>query len=297
MTLLRRVNRVMNRRDPRYVSSANIPPVVRRAQAGKLKEVPAYEAISQVYDDVWVPPSLENLLPSLVEKLGRNDLHILDLACGTGMLSRALAPSAYRVHGVDRSKPMLEIARQRCADHANITFELGDMRSFHEPGPFHLVFCGSNSLNYLIEAGGLEACLRHVEHCMAPKSFLIFEVVNELGMKHLNGRVQAITDSGPFLSFQYDSEKRRESSLAIIGDEVERHQRVPIDPEDVEAVAERVGLRIWNRWRFAQLGPWMVSVGMGTVLGPMLIGLLRRLGMTFDGLSHDYYVLSKGSVD
>ena len=69
------------------------------------------------------------------------------------------------------------------------------------------------------------------------------------------------------------------------------------DPEDVEAVAERVGLRIWNRWRFAQLGPWMVSVGMGTVLGPMLIGLLRRLGMTFDGLSHDYYVLSKGSVD
>ena len=82
----------------------------------------------------------------------------------------------------------------------------------------------------------------------------------------------------------------------LLAEQLERHQRVPINPDEVEALARLVGLDIWNRWRFAKLGPWMLSVGMGTLIAPLFIGLLRRLGMSFDGLSHDYYVLSKGSV-
>ena len=284
-------------RRPRFISIQQAPPVVHRALAGELTEVGAYEALSETYDDVWGPPMLERMVPSLLAHLSCEQVHVLDLACGTGMLSRALAPKAFRVHGVDRSAPMLAVARERCADHAKFSFELADIRSFHEPGPFDLVFCGSNSLNYLVEDGALEACLAHIERCMAPQSFLVFDVINELGMQQLSGRVHPVTDDGPYLCFQYDAQARLETSLAVVGEQVERHQRVPINPEDIASSAQAVGLRVCNRVRYASLGPFHIAVGMGTRWGPALIRSLQTLGMTFDGLAFDHYVLHKGPLE
>jgi SAM-dependent methyltransferase len=53
--------------------------------------------------------------------------HVLDVACGTGVLSKALAEAGAFVTGVDASEGYLEGARLR-RSHPNITYELGDVR-------------------------------------------------------------------------------------------------------------------------------------------------------------------------
>ena len=46
----------------------------------------------------------------------RKPQEILDLACGTGTVSRLLVPRGYFVTGVDLSEGMLDVARRRAAE-------------------------------------------------------------------------------------------------------------------------------------------------------------------------------------
>lgn len=85
----------------------------------------------------WADPDVyESFMGRWSEKLARqfvdrvhagSDQHILDLACGTGVLSRALADAGARVVGVDATESYLDAARRR-RSHPKVTYELGDAR-------------------------------------------------------------------------------------------------------------------------------------------------------------------------
>src|SRR5262245_5334509 len=52
---------------------------------------------------------------------------VLDVACGTGVLTKALAETGAHVIGIDASEEYLQGARHN-RSHANITYEHGDIR-------------------------------------------------------------------------------------------------------------------------------------------------------------------------
>lgn len=52
---------------------------------------------------------------------------VLDVACGTGVLSKAMGEAGMHVIGIDASEGYLERARRK-RSHANITYEHGDIR-------------------------------------------------------------------------------------------------------------------------------------------------------------------------
>src|SRR5208282_950704 len=56
--------------------------------------------------------------------------HVLDVGCGTGVLTLALAERGCRAVGTDASEPYLEGAR-RHRSHPAVTYELGDARRMH----------------------------------------------------------------------------------------------------------------------------------------------------------------------
>ena len=52
-------------------------------------------------------------IDKLIKSLNKETKTILDLGCGTGRHAEILCDKGYIVHGVDRSKEMLEVAESR----------------------------------------------------------------------------------------------------------------------------------------------------------------------------------------
>jgi trans-aconitate methyltransferase len=79
----------------------------------------------------------EGGLPVVELLSARAGEHILDLGCGTGTLTRALANANARVFGLDSSAEMVEAAR---AAYPELRFEVGDGEALEFEGEFDAVF-------------------------------------------------------------------------------------------------------------------------------------------------------------
>ncbi|HLW01825.1 MAG TPA: class I SAM-dependent methyltransferase [Ktedonobacterales bacterium] len=80
-----------------------------------LETTTPYDAVAQHYDELVRQGRLihDIVLPPLLRLVGEvAGLQVLDLACGTGVVARALAEHGAQVVGVDLSEPMLALARQ-----------------------------------------------------------------------------------------------------------------------------------------------------------------------------------------
>lgn len=91
-------------------------PVMRSRASIEAVTADAYDAIAEAYDADVVDSILHRVsIPSLVKACGPGE-RLLDLACGQGVLARALAGEGRTVIGVDSSRRLLEIAARRESD-------------------------------------------------------------------------------------------------------------------------------------------------------------------------------------
>ncbi|MEZ4364242.1 MAG: methyltransferase domain-containing protein [Kofleriaceae bacterium] len=81
---------------------------------------------------------------ALIERLGlRPGDHVLDIACGVGRHALELARRGYRVHGIDLSGSMIEVAQRRARElglEARATFEVLDARSVPATASYDAVY-------------------------------------------------------------------------------------------------------------------------------------------------------------
>ena len=77
---------------------------------------------------------------------------ILELGCGTGRVSVALAKDGYAMTGIDLSSALLEGAGSKAnAAGVEIRFEQADMRDFQLDASFGLAICPYNAFNHLLD--------------------------------------------------------------------------------------------------------------------------------------------------
>ena len=98
---------------------------------------------------------------------------LLDVPCGNGRLSCALAERGYRLTGVDWSHEFLAHARSSGAGR-DVTWERRDMRDLPWPARFDGAFCFGNSFGYLDDEGN-EAFLRAVAAALKPGARFVLE--------------------------------------------------------------------------------------------------------------------------
>ena len=80
---------------------------------------------------------------------------VLDLGCGTGELTKAIADAGAEVLGVDSSAPMIETAR---AQYPELAFEQADAAQFSLPYTFDAIF--SNAvLHWILDAERVVDCI------------------------------------------------------------------------------------------------------------------------------------------
>lgn len=140
-----------------------------------------YEVISQIYDK-WVTHMRYDLMAKYIISCfpqGATDLRCLDLCCGTGTLAVHLGSTGVQVWGLDRSGPMLEVARRKIQaarlEHRVRLSEMDVMAEEWPKGPFDLVVCTSDSVNYFAPAD-LSTLFRRVALALQPNASFIFDI-------------------------------------------------------------------------------------------------------------------------
>lgn len=116
-------------------------------------------------------------LLALTQFAGRT---VLDLCCGPGRHSIGLAQRGFEVTGVDRSRFLLAIARER-ARAANVDIEWvdEDMRSFERPGAFDLACSLFTSFGYFEDAQDDLRVLRNVHNSLVPGGVFVLELTGK----------------------------------------------------------------------------------------------------------------------
>jgi len=137
-----------------------------------------FNEVAEVYDNLMavIPYGWWVEYVGLVWKwFGLRPRRVLDLACGTGSVTRELLDLGLDVEGADYSEPMLRIARRKLPEGVRLWHQ--DARRLEIPGPpFDACVCLFDSLNYVVQPGDLARVFRSVRRHLAPDGSLIFDL-------------------------------------------------------------------------------------------------------------------------
>ena len=138
-----------------------------------------YEAIARVYDKLnaqidygkWA-----DFFEMCFDRyLSEKPELVLDLACGTGRMTRELRGRGYDMIGVDGSADMLSEARYTY-DSEGILYLCQDMRELELYGTVGATVCCLDSINYLLDEKDLERTFSLVHNYLDPDGLFIFDV-------------------------------------------------------------------------------------------------------------------------
>ena len=106
---------------------------------------------------------------------------ILELGCGTGRITMALAEAGKRITGLDLSERMLERAVKKRAAHRveareRVHLVQSDMTHFDLGEKFRLIIIPFRSFQHLLEVKQQMDCLRCVQKHLAPRGRLVLDV-------------------------------------------------------------------------------------------------------------------------
>lgn len=126
------------------------------------------------YDELYVKPERQNDLAALRTHLQTAfaDRKVLEIACGTGYWTQAIAETANSVKATDINEPMLDIARQKSYPRNNVIFEAINMYDLPADGAFDALFGGFIWSHIPLEQ--LAQWLDHLHGLLKPGSRVVF---------------------------------------------------------------------------------------------------------------------------
>jgi SAM-dependent methyltransferase len=141
-----------------------------------------YAVFSLVYDqDVHldVPRAFFRTLRPLL-RAARREPPVLDLGCGSGLLTERIAAAGVPVLGIDGSRAMLARARERCAKHGRRVRLLARDLAALRLAPTHgLAVACHDVMNHLSSEAALRRVLGSVRRALAPGGVLVFDALTD----------------------------------------------------------------------------------------------------------------------
>jgi len=114
---------------------------------------------------------------------GKFEGPILEIGCATGRVIGHLAAAGYRVHGIDTSRPMLELARRRLEPlEARASIADFDLRSGPLSERFGVALAPLFSFNALIDIEEQRLFLRHLVRSLEPGAVLALDLFCPVSM-------------------------------------------------------------------------------------------------------------------
>jgi SAM-dependent methyltransferase len=162
-----------------------------------------------------------NSAPGILAILNQNKLNasdridrplIVELGCGSGLLTQELVKSGSQVLGIDISAAMLKIAKHRVPE---AEFKLGSMYAIEIP-PCAAVISVGECLNYLFDGANnlptLGRFFKRIYKALQPNGLLIFDIA-EAGLDSCESTTKYFSEGDDWLVLVEKSENPRQNTL------------------------------------------------------------------------------------
>ena len=137
----------------------------------------------QVYDSLYNNDDSDTTF--YIDEINRVGRSVLELGCGTGRVTIALARHGFDVTGIDNSPDMLRQLRRNREQAGVLRGPLrlvqGDMRDFSLERKFDAVIIPARSFQLLLSPQEQRSCLRSIHNNLKTDGLLIFDIANEDG--------------------------------------------------------------------------------------------------------------------
>lgn len=172
-----------------------------------------YEGFAASYDifmdnipyDQWA-----DYLYQLLEKYHISDGLLLELACGTGSMTRRMSEKGFDMIGIDISEDMLEIAREKCS--SSVLFLLQDMREMELYGTVAAMYCVCDGMNYLLTEQELMEVFQKANNYLDPEGIFIFDMKTRYFYQEVLGN-RMIAENREDASFLWENEFHEDTGI------------------------------------------------------------------------------------
>jgi SAM-dependent methyltransferase len=153
----------------------------------------AYSEFATVYDELMTDIPYDAYIDIIdVAAGGIDGKRVLDIGCGTGLLSMKLAKQGAQVTGIDLSADMLAVAEERAQSLSlPVQFMEQPMQKLKGFTDYDIAVIAIDSLNYLPNREDVISTFRQIHSALAVGGKLIFDV-------HSTFKTDVIFMEGPF---------------------------------------------------------------------------------------------------
>ncbi len=111
----------------------------------------------------------------------------LDLACGSGIITRFLAKNGYRMSGMDYSEQMLTQAKLLSdKERLNVSYFKGDLNNLKTFEKYDFITCINDGINY-VKQEKLVNCFKSIAKSLNTGGIFLFDVSSEYKLKSVIG--------------------------------------------------------------------------------------------------------------
>ncbi|MGN0297704.1 MAG: class I SAM-dependent DNA methyltransferase [Lachnospiraceae bacterium] len=223
-----------------------------------MEQQEAYTGFAAVYDQFMDEIPYEDwceYIKGILKEEKIEDGLVLELGCGTGIMTELLASAGYDMIGLDNSIEMLDLAREKKQESGHdILYLLQDMREFELYGTVRAIVSVCDSMNYILEEADLEQVFRLVNNYLDPKGIFVFDLKTQYYFEQIVGdRTFGETqEESCFIweNYFYEDERINEYAMTIFRREEdgrysrsnEIHYQKAWHLEEIKTLLERAGL-------------------------------------------------------
>lgn len=153
----------------------------------------AYKNLAISYDRLTNDVPYDQVVDFYFQILVRENIKprtAVDLACGTGSVTRLLAEKGLSVIGVDMSEEMLTVAVDKCSDlPVPPMFICQKLQQLHLARGVDFACCALDSLDYILDPEQCREAIFRIYRALNPGGIFIFDVNTPEKLRAMDGQV------------------------------------------------------------------------------------------------------------
>ena len=217
-----------------------------------------YQALAKYYDalvkDDEATSSWVSLIHTYLPK-GK----VMELACGSGEITIALAKQGYEVSASDISEDMIKEAKKKAGSEL-IRWSVMDMSDIQDQNIYDGILCLCDSFNYLLNDAQVDQMLKGVYTHLSKQGVFIMDMHS---MDRLDEFEEEYNEAGKIMGHEYQwtiyaVEDRVYQNFAFYDEAgrvtLEQHIQRVYDPMDIKKRLEQLGFQVDIYTDFTQAG-------------------------------------------